>query len=310
MTVDFGMMLAPGSLPGQSAEQFLIDLDASLPALQGHIRSLWMTDHFFWDSAPTHEAWTVMAYLAAHFPAFDIGPIVLGQSYRNPALLAKMSATLQILSGGRFILALGAGWKEDEYRAYNYDYPRAGIRIEQLDDAIEIIRRLWTQPGKVTYQGKHYKIEDALCEPKPNPAPPIMIGGSGEKMLMLVARQADWWNLSDQAIDVYTDRLGVLRRHCDTIGRDPASLRLTWQGRLSVARTEAEAVENAHRLGRDHYAGWSIEGALVGTPAQIVEKMRAFVELGVSYFIFEIIGMPDPEPLALVTEEILPHVRG
>src|SRR3954462_3255092 len=174
MAVDFGLALTPGSRKGQAGTQWLGELDGSLTPLVGSIRSLWMSDHFAWGDAPTHEAWTVMSYLAARWPQFEVASGVLGQSYRNPALLAKMGATLQILSRGRFIMGIGAGWKEDEYVSYGYPFPSAKIRMEQLDDALEIMKRLWTEPGKVTYQGKHYQVVDAYCEPKPIPVPPIV----------------------------------------------------------------------------------------------------------------------------------------
>ena len=176
MTIEFGLVL-PAGPPKDQIDRWLDELDSSLSGLDEHFKSLWMTDHFFWDDDPTYEAWTVLAFAAARWPQFDLGPMVLGQSYRNPALLAKMAATLQALCRGRFIMAIGAGWKEDEYHAYGYPFPRAGIRVEQLEDTLEIIRRLWTEPGQVTYQGKHYSITEAYCEPKPEPIPPLIVGG-------------------------------------------------------------------------------------------------------------------------------------
>src|SRR5690606_26754605 len=139
--------------PEQAREQWLTDLEICVPQLAGHFRSLWMTDHFFWEGSPTLEAWTVLPFLAAKFTHYEVGPMVLGQSYRNPALLALMAASLQTLSNGRFVMGIGAGWKEDEYRAYGYPYPSPGVRLEQLEETLEIFKRLWTEPGKVTYQG-------------------------------------------------------------------------------------------------------------------------------------------------------------
>ncbi len=302
MTVEFGLSLSAGPAKGKPVSQWLDDLDASLPRLEGHFRSLWMTDHFFWDDEPTYEAWTVLAYLAARWPRFQIGPIVLGQSYRNPALLAKMAATLQALSGGRFIMAIGAGWKEDEYRAYNFPYPRPGIRIEQLEDTLEILKRLWTAPGKVTYRGKHYQIIDAYCEPKPNPVPPILVGGAGDKTIRLAARYADWWNVPDHNFTRYADRVKVVKAACADVGRDLSTLRLTWFGRLIVAKTEAEAIAR----GQGH---WTRDNALVGTPAQVVEAMQQFVGIGVSYFMAEVVGLPNPDVMGMVLEDVLPKVK-
>ena len=124
-----------------------------------------MTDHFQWEGQPTFEAWTVLAYIAARYPEFEVGPMVLGQSYRNPALLALMSASLQTLSGGRFIMGIGAGWKEDEYLSYNYPFPSAKTRVQQLEETLVILKTMWEEPGPVSYSGKHYSIKDAWCEP-------------------------------------------------------------------------------------------------------------------------------------------------
>lgn len=301
MTVHFGLGLLAGPPKGQISK-WMDDLDASLPQFAGAFESLWMTDHFFWDDDPTYEAWTVMAYMAARWPQFKIGPMVLGQSYRNPALLAKMAATLQTLSGGRFIMGIGAGWKEDEYRAYNYPYPRPGIRIEQLEDTLEIFKRMWTEPGPVTYEGKHYKVVNAWCEPQPDPVPPIIVGGAGEKTMMLAARYADGWNLSDSNIERYSDRMSVLRRHCETIGRDFSSIELSWFGRLAVAKTEDEALALSN--GR-----WNKTNAFVGTPQQAVDLMRPFVDAGVSYFMLEVLGLPEPATIEMVLQDVLPRVR-
>ena len=241
MTIDFGLVL-PAGPPKNQINKWLVDLDTILPTLPEQFKSLWMTDHFFWDDDPTYEAWTVLAFAAARWPQFELGPMVLGQSYRNPALLAKMGATLQALCQGRFIMALGAGWKEDEYQAYGYPFPRPGIRVEQLEDTLEIVKRMWTEPGPATYQGKHYSIANAHCEPKPDPIPPIIVGGGGKKTMLLAARYADWWSIPDAKFELYKDRVAILQEHCTAIGRDPASLRLTWFGRLAVAKSEAEAV--------------------------------------------------------------------
>lgn len=302
MSIYFGLGLLAGPPKGQ-INKWMDDLDASLPQLAGTFESLWMTDHFFWDDNPTYEAWTVMAYMVARWPQFKIGPMVLGQSYRNPALLAKMAATLQTLSGGRFIMGIGAGWKEDEYRAYDYPYPRPGIRIEQLEDTLEIFKRMWTEPGPVTYEGKHYKVVNAWCEPRPDPVPPIIVGGGGEKTMMLAARYADGWNLSDAPIERYSDRISVLKRHCETIGRDFSSIELSWFGRLAVAKTEDEALALSN--GR-----WNKTNAFVGTPQQAVDLMRPFVDAGVNYFMLEVLGLPDPTTIEMVLQDVLPRVQG
>jgi alkanesulfonate monooxygenase SsuD/methylene tetrahydromethanopterin reductase-like flavin-dependent oxidoreductase (luciferase family) len=246
MAVEWGLSLTAGPEKNK-IDEWLAGYDRAAERFKGHFSSLWVTDHFFWEDEPTYEAWTVIAYIAARYPDYDVGPMVLGQSYRNPALTAKMAATLHALTGGRYIHAIGAGWKEDEYHAYGYEYPRPGVRVAQLEDALEITTRLWHEPGKVTYEGKHYSVRDAWCEPKPDPAPTLIVGGGGKKTMMLAARFADWWSIPDANLESFKERLAILEQHCDTIGRDYASLRKTWFGRLAVGKTEAEAQRIAGR---------------------------------------------------------------
>jgi alkanesulfonate monooxygenase SsuD/methylene tetrahydromethanopterin reductase-like flavin-dependent oxidoreductase (luciferase family) len=303
MTVDFGLALTERQ-PRGDQNAWMDNLDVILPQLQGHFKSLWMTDHLFWNDYYVFEAWTVLSYLAARWPQFQVGPMVMGQNYRNPALLAKMGATLQVLSQGRFIMGIGAGWKEDEYKAYNYAFPPVGSRVDQLGDSLEIIKRLWTQPGKVSYQGKHYSITEAYCEPKPDPLPPIVIGAKGNRMLGLTAQYADWWNISDANYDLFTDRLSVLNQQCEKIERDPNSIRKTWFGRLVVANTEAEAVAT----GTSGMMKFTRENAFVGTPGQVVEQMQPFVEKGVNYFMLDVLGLPNLEVIDMVNNEVIPKL--
>ncbi len=308
MTTDIGLLLTPGPAKG-STSRWLAELDSYLPALAGHVRSLWMSDHLFWEDAPTYEAWTVMAYLAARYPQFEIGSSVLGQSYRNPALLAKMSATLQDLSGGRCILGVGVGWKGDEYTSYGYPFPSPKIRLEELEDTLEIITRLWHTPGKVTYQGKHYQVTDAYCEPKPDPAPQLVVGGRGNKTIRLAARFADMWNVSDRTLPATLELLEVVKEACAAVGGDPSTLRISWLGRVVPGRTEAEARERALRDGYNHYKGWTLDQAFVGTPSQIVAGANAFIKAGVDYLILEIVGLPDPAVVKMVIDEVLPGIQ-
>ena len=299
--IDFGLVLPAGPRKGEIG-RWLAGLDAVLPELEPYFRSLWMTDHFFWDDDPTFEAWTVLAFAAARWPQFELGPMVLGQSYRNPALLAKMGATLQTLSNGRLIMALGAGWKEDEYHAYGYAYPSPGVRVAQLAEALEILRRMWTEPGPVSYIGREYQIVDAWCEPRPEPLPTLIVGGAGRKTMGLAARYADWWNMPDANFEVYRQRVDVLREQCTAVGRDPDSLRLTWFGRLAVA--ESRAAAEALSEGK-----WTAERAFVGTPQEVVAQIRPFVELGVDYFMVEVLDVANPATRRLLLEEVLPHLR-
>jgi alkanesulfonate monooxygenase SsuD/methylene tetrahydromethanopterin reductase-like flavin-dependent oxidoreductase (luciferase family) len=156
--------------------------------LAGRPRYLEDVARLQFDGSDMLEGWTTLTYLAALHPALRWGHAVLCQSFRNPALVAKMAATLQLLSGGRFILGMGAGWHEPEYRAYGYDFLPAHTRVEALDEALQVIKALWTQE-RSTFAGRHRRVEGAWCEPKPDPLPPIMVGAFKPRMLRVAARQ-------------------------------------------------------------------------------------------------------------------------
>ncbi|MBN2303843.1 MAG: LLM class flavin-dependent oxidoreductase [Anaerolineae bacterium] len=300
MAVEFGLVM-PAGPPKTQVGEWRVTLDLVLSDLTGYVDSLWMTDHFIWDDNPTHECWTALTYMAARWPQLTIGPIVLSQGYRNPAMLAKMGATLQMLSRGRFIMGIGAGWKEDEYHAYGYPFPRPGIRVEQLEDTLEIMTRLWTEPGQVTYQGQHYHISGAYCEPKPDPVPPILVGGGGTKTTRLAARFADWWNMPDAPFEVYHERLQVLQGHCADLGRDPNSIRYSWFGRLALGRSQEKALALSH-------GKWHPGNAFVGTPEQVIEQLKPFIEVGVDHFMVEVLGLPDRDVFDMFTQEVIPAV--
>jgi alkanesulfonate monooxygenase SsuD/methylene tetrahydromethanopterin reductase-like flavin-dependent oxidoreductase (luciferase family) len=299
--VSFGFALPPVPNTGTTGEDYTASIQQRIAILSGHIDSLWFIDHLQVDDQPFLEGWTGLTYWAALQPQLNIGHVVLCQSFRNPALLAKMAATLHYLTGGRFILGIGAGWKEDEYRSYGYDYPSAGTRIAELEEAVQIIKALWTEK-QATFHGKHYQVVEAYCEPKPDPLPTIMIGGSRPRMLRLIARHADWWNVSWKGIEAYRQLVAECERACDEVGRDPATLRRTWFGGCLCVENEAEL----QRLNADNITA---ESALVGTPQQVIEQIQSFIELGVDHFE---LASPFTHPLRcyeLLANEVLPAFK-
>jgi alkanesulfonate monooxygenase SsuD/methylene tetrahydromethanopterin reductase-like flavin-dependent oxidoreductase (luciferase family) len=177
----FGVHLGMPCVGDQSLDR-LTYYERLLAAGEGALSALWVSDHLQNDDADVLEGWTTLTYLGARAPSYRVGHLVLSQSYRNPALLAKMAATLQTLTGGRFVLGLGAGWQEDEYRAYDFPFPSARVRIEQLGETIDLMRAMWTD-SPATYAGAHYRVTDAYCEPRPEPIPPILIGGQGPRLM-------------------------------------------------------------------------------------------------------------------------------
>lgn len=299
--IQFGISLASGSRDKSKRGEYTANLQKALDLATGHFHSAWFVDHMQFDDADLMEGWTAVSYLAALNPQFMWGHAVICQSFRNPALLGKMAATLQFMSGGRFILGVGAGWKEDEYKAYGYDFPSPGVRVEQLDETLQIVKALWTQE-RATFVGKHYRVEEAWCEPKPDPMPTIMVGGSKPRMLRLVARHADWWNVSWTRIEDYRQQVEECERACAEVGRDPSTLRRTWFGGCTVGHTEDEVQQ---LTGGRMKAG----DAFVGTPAQVIEQMRPFVELGVDYFMLGCGGFPNLTTIELLENEVMPALN-
>jgi alkanesulfonate monooxygenase SsuD/methylene tetrahydromethanopterin reductase-like flavin-dependent oxidoreductase (luciferase family) len=238
---------------------------------------------------------TTLAFYAALSPELKWGTMVTCQSYRNPAYIAKMASTIQYLTGGRLILGIGAGWKQDEYIAYGYDFPAAGVRLDQLAETVRILREMWAQPEGASFSGKYYHIQNAINLPNTPQPPTLMIGGGGEKKtLPLAARHADWWNVTAYAPD-YARKVEILKRECDQIGRDFSTLRCSWFGGVGIGNTR----EEIDRRTRDDFARNS---GLWGTPDQIAEKIQALIDAGCTYFMLDTRGIPEQEELELLIE--------
>jgi alkanesulfonate monooxygenase SsuD/methylene tetrahydromethanopterin reductase-like flavin-dependent oxidoreductase (luciferase family) len=294
--IQFGWALNGGPIEGMAPPQFTRSVQQQIQLVEAHVDSLWFVDHVQFADDPLLEGWTALTYLAAEYPQFHVGHMVLCQSFRNPALLAKMAATLQYLSNGRFTLSIGAGWHEEEYRAYGYTYPSAGARVEQLEETLQIVRALWTEE-QATFQGQYFSVTSAHCEPRPDPVPPVLIGGKGTRMLQLVARYADGWNAAWLSPEEYRQRLGVLEQECQKVGRDPAGVQRSWFGRCVCVASKQEAA--------------ALEGrGLLGTPEQIIEQLQAYVELGIHRFMLGSRSLSDMTTVELLAREVLPHVKG
>jgi alkanesulfonate monooxygenase SsuD/methylene tetrahydromethanopterin reductase-like flavin-dependent oxidoreductase (luciferase family) len=274
--------------------------------ISGHFRSAWISDHLMDGQYDIPEALTTLSYLAGLYSQMTFGTAVIGQGYRNPALLAKMAATLQQLSGGRFILGIGAGWKEDEYRAYGYDFPSTATRIAQLAESVQICKQLWDPSlPEATFLGQHYRIERAVCQPKPAVPPPVMIGGAGEKLtLRVVAQHADWWNLIGASPEVFARKLAVLERHCASVDRDPTTIRKTWMGTVSIGSTSHQA--QAQMTGLPLWPG---DVALVGTPDEIIEQLQAYTALGVDLFFLSFADEPRMDGIGMFIGEVSSRFR-
>jgi F420-dependent oxidoreductase-like protein len=275
--------------------------------------SVWVYDHFHNVPAPAHEAvfecWTTVAAISQRTSRIRLGQMVGCNSYRNPALLAKITSTVDVISGGRLDWGIGAGWYDGEYRGYGYEFPAAKVRIQMLRESVEIVKAMWTEPD-VTYKGRHYELDGAQCDPKPlqQPHPPIWIGGGGEQLtLRVVARHATHSNFGGKPHE-WSHKRDVLRQHCADIGRDPDEITMTWSPEVFIRETEAEVQAAGSRsFWGEPVDSWTA-GNLVGTPEQVVEKVQEYLALGCQGFVPWCSDYPDTETLRLLGEQVLPQL--
>jgi F420-dependent oxidoreductase-like protein len=222
---------------------------------------------------PFSESWTTLAGIAAAVPRIRIGPLVTGNTYRHPAVLAKMAATVDHLSGGRLVLGLGAGWQENEHRQYGIPFYTVRERLERLSEAAELIQLLFANET-TTWKGKHYALENAVLEPKPVQKPlPLLIGGGGEKVtLRIAARFADEWNVWGD-VERLRHKMAILDGYCAELGRDPRTIQRSAVALLFLTDDRAQAEKLRSRpLGRP---------AIIGNADEVREVVRAYREAGV-----------------------------
>jgi len=290
------------SSAAEHSDSLRSDNQRFLELTRNRFQSAWLEDHFQWlgpqGSRNTLEGWTHMCYLLPHFPELRFGTLVLGQSYRNPALLAKMASTLQYLSDGRYILGIGAGWKEDEYLAYGYPFPSPGVRTRQLDEYTQIIKLMF-EKSPVSFEGKYYSIKDAHNDPLPNPPIPIMIGGGGERgTLRTTAKYADLWNLPWRTPAEFKQKTGVLHQHCAEVGRDPAEIELTACQMVSLTNDPAKLNPAPAPM-----------NTLAGNADDVTRQLEEFIALGCRHFMFRFRDFPSTEGIELFMQKVLPRFR-
>jgi len=276
----------------------------------------WTFDHFFPiltdPSGPCFEGWISLTALMAETSRVKAGVLVTGNTYRHPAVLAKMGATLDHISNGRLILGLGAAWFEMEHNSYGIPFYTTAERIRRLDEAAEIIKRLWTEK-QVTFEGRYYRLKDAYCEPKTlqQPGPELMIGGSGEKLtLKVIARHANQWNTFGSPA-TFRHKIAVLRGHCAAVGRNFDEIEVSWAGASLITDSQQEKDELLSRFAAafgitpEEYA----QGALVGSASEVRDRIAEFVEVGVTHFI-PIANTPfNHQSIRRFAEEIIPTFR-
>jgi F420-dependent oxidoreductase-like protein len=320
MAVKFGVFVPQGwkmDLVGipDPVDQYEAMTRAARVADETAFDSIWVYDHFHTIPVPsdetTFESWTITAGLVRDTQRIKVGQMVTCNGYRNPALLAKMSSTVDVMSHGRLICGLGAGWYEHEWRAYGYGFPEVPVRMGMFREACEIINRMWTE-DKPVFKGKYYTIDGPINQPKGarKPHPEFWIGGGGEKVtLKLVAKYADGCNVGGGNPETIKHKIDVLKQHCETVGRDFSEI------------TISTSLEDIHLLepgeDPDKAAGWT-EGRVsledykkrykILTADQVAERVQAIADAGANYVIVYLAGLAyNPDMITRFAEEVTPR---
>ena len=320
MAVDFGVFVPQGwrmdlvEIEDPYEQYEAMTRVARVAEESGAYDSIWVYDHFHTVPTPeketTFECWTISAGLSRDTQRVKIGQMVTCNGYRNPALLAKISSTVDAMSNGRLLFGLGAGWYEHEWRAYGYDFPEVPERMRMFREACEIVHRMWTEDD-VVFEGEFYQIDKPINEPKgvSNPHPQFWIGGSGEKVtLRLVARWGDACNVNSRDMDTLRHKFAVLRGHCEDLGRDYEEITRSTSVNVFLLE-EGEDPEDATALARGSvsYDEYSKE-FMVGTAEEIVERLQPRVEAGVNYFIVYLPRVAyDPAMVERFAREVVSH---
>ncbi|MGN5238687.1 LLM class F420-dependent oxidoreductase [Rhodococcus sp. SJ-3] len=307
------------------ADQWRVMRDLAQRADNGPWESIWVYDHFHTVPVPseeaTHEAWSLVSAFAAVTERVRIGQMCTAMAYRNPAYLAKVAATADLISGGRVEMGIGGGWYEHEWRAYGYGFPSAGERLGRLDEGVQIFKQAWTD-GIATLDGKYYQVDGAICRPLPlqDGGIPLWIAGGGEKVTLKIAAKYAQYTNFDGTPEGFAHKSDVLREHCADVGTDFDAIVRSANYNVAIGRTESEVQDRLEQLrsrlepivGAD-----KADGALnafrgmpaVGTPEQIVENLTALKKKGLEYAIFYVPEAAyDTSGLELLEKEVLPQL--
>ncbi len=301
----FGLFIPQGwrlDLVGvPAADQWATMRDLALAADAGPFESIWVYDHFHTTPVPTdeatHEAWALMAAFAAVTERVRLGQMCTCMGYRNPAYLAKVAATIDVISGGRVEMGIGAGWYEHEWRAYGYGFPSAGERLAMLDEGVQIMRQLWST-GTATLAGTYYQVDGAIGQPRPLQAGgiPLWIAGGGEKKTLRIAAKYAQYTNFDATPEAFAHKSAILAQHCKEVGTDFDAITRSSNFNVIIGETERDVADKLAWV-RSHFephlSGSELEqtvqryasSPLVGTPEQIVERLRHSRTLGLTYAI-------------------------
>ncbi len=284
--------------------------------------SLWVFDHFHTvpvpTQEPTYEAWTLMAALAAATDTVRLGQMCTCNSYREPSYLAKVAASIDVISNGRLEMGIGAGWYEDEYDGYGFPFPQPSVRIGMLEEGVEIMRRMWTE-DVVDFAGKYYTLKGAISRPNPVQQPhiPFWIAGGGEKLtLRVAARYAQYTNFGGGP-EEFARKSAILAAHCADVGTDFDAIVRSTNRSIICVEDEAQAAEKRRWL-HDHYQPFGVADVVVDrwgieilTPDQAVDMIRPLVEVGVGYLIVNFVDAAyDRSGIELFAREVIPALAG
>ncbi|MDH3292830.1 MAG: LLM class F420-dependent oxidoreductase [Acidimicrobiia bacterium] len=319
MTIEFGVFIPQGwkmelaSIDDPQAK-WAKAVDIAQQAEQLGFDSLWVYDHFHNVPRPAHETmfecWTTMAAVSQLTSTIKLGQMVGCAPYREPSLLAKITSNIDVMSGGRLIWGIGAGWYEHEFDGYGYPFPKPADRIRMMSETVEIVTRMWSEPD-VDYEGRHYTLKGAQCDPKPlqQPRPKVLIGGAGEQLtLRVVARLADASNFGGKPHE-FAHKCEVLKDHCAAVGRDYDEIQKTWSPEIFIRETEAEIkAAGTQSMVGEPMDSWAA-GNLVGTPDQVAAKIKAYVDMGCTGFYPWCSDYPDTTTMRLLAEQVMPEFR-
>jgi F420-dependent oxidoreductase-like protein len=313
-----------------------IDRDGHWPAMTGvasaaeaaGFDSVWVYDHFHPVPEPTqepvYEAWTLMAALAVATERVRLGQMCTCAAYRPPAYLAKVAASIDVISGGRLEMGIGAGWYEHEFDGYGYPFPKPSARIGLLAETVEVMRRMWTE-DEVHFDGRFVTLQGALCRPKPLQEPhiPLWIAGAGEQLtLRVVAEHGNYANFGGD-VETFRHKRSVLEEHCRTVGRDPADITLSRNFNVIIGETQAEVDERLdwyrshlspllgeERTERMIHTNYVASGGLIGTPEQLVERIAEYRQEGLDYAILYFQEAAyDRSGIELFARDVIPALR-
>jgi len=319
-----GLTLPQGWLdefPDNNAyDQFLFSKSVALRAEQLGYDAGYVYDHFipyYGDkrTLPFFEAYTLLSAITSITTKLRVGQVVTCNSYRSPSLLAKMSSTLDAISNGRLEFGIGAGWFEHEYNSYGYQFDSASTRIEQLDESLIIIKKMW-QKEKASFKGKHYSIKNAICSPKPiqEPHPPIMVGGAGQKLIAVAAKHATRYNHPFGTPEILLSKIEMLKTQCKKTKRNFDEIENSVLLRVLVGKDKDDLKQIVAQLKKKNesiseFIMRSKDSIALGTPNEVIEHLQKYVNIGISYFIVNFIGLSNSlEMLSLFSKKVRPRL--